>query len=513
MRSIFRTRGAAPLSPARRVLPHSTAAAVLLAGALAAAQPVAPREGPLGIREVPRYEPAEVIPGEYIVTFGNGIGGPILYGRSLDARLAAEAVRYSEAAERQLETRRDGSVIMYRYRAAIVGFAARLSGEALREINRIPGVRIEPNRTVPPPRDGAASQPEVLPHLFAKMPAPPPLPLTAPPSSSAPRGLDRIDRRLRPMDGVFRARFRGTNVHVYVIDTGIFAAHSQFATPSGSRVLSEEGPGQGHNATKDGLGTRDCGDHGTGVASVIGGKSLGVAPDVIIHPVRVFPCSRTPSSVAVMFAGVDWVAEDRKTRLTNVPVVVNISFMTLTGPKDALSTSLNNAVANSIKAGIPYVIAAGNALPNKFAVDACTVSPALVADALTVGNIKPENDVRMMDSNFGPCLDLFAPGVQIPVALSGGINFTGDRDGTSYAAPHVTGVVALYLQKNPLAQPFEIRAAILKAANVIPGTAGWFGIGNRGPGSPNVLLHWGCGSDDGVVDAPLPTKAQPSPPC
>ncbi|MFL6845963.1 MAG: S8 family serine peptidase [Allosphingosinicella sp.] len=529
MRLIFRSRGSARLWSAMRLLPSVVLALLLAVPPAAGAAPSdAPRKGKLHVRIVlgggatsviaDNVVPDEVIADEYIVAFGNGVAGPILYGPSPNARLAngmpgpllygpsrgdglaQEAVLRSDAAERRVEERHDGSVVMDRYRAAIVGFSARLTPEAVQEIRQIPDVRVEPNRRVAAPNDGVASEPGFLIRV-----ASPALRRTWLKIASAPvpRGLDRIDQRLVPPDHMYQARFTGAGVHVYVIDTGVLATHNEF----GGRVLA------GYDATTNKLGTRDCANHGTGVASVIGGRTLGVAPGVTIHPVQVFPCSGN-STVAAMVAGVNWVAQDRVTAWKNSPVVVNVSFMTLSGPQDTQTSLLNTAIANSITVGgIPYVIAAGNALPNKYAVDACTVSPALVGPAITVGNIKPENDGRVMDSNYGSCVDLFAPGVRIPAASSGGNKSTGTGDGTSFAAPHVTGVVALYLEKHHDATPSQVWAAIFNAADVKPAPYNWPGIDNPGPGSPNVLLHWGCGSDDGSVDASPPTSAQPLPHC
>ena len=505
MHFIVRIRRAELQPPGKHSLPTPAVAAALLAAAFAAgAQPPVPMREPLvRLREVPRADTPDAIPGEYIVAFENGVAGPGLYGPApAPAAGAAAAIRSSEAFERRIEARRDGSVVLARYRTAIVGFGARLSDAMLEEIRRIPGIRIEPNRVVPAPREGADREPDAL--------VPPREPLLRPgfptalrvPVAVAPWGLDRIDRRLLPLDGIFQPKLKGTNVHVYVIDTGVLAAHSEF----GGRVRGAEGPGLGHNATMDGKGTGDCRNHGTGVASVIGGKTLGVATDVIIHPVRVFPCSSAASSVAVLIAGVDWVAKDRVNALAKSPVVVNVSFRAT-----KQSSLLDQAIANSILVGrIPYVIAAGNDLD-----DACKYSPGLVGPAITVGNIKPDSDRRMIDSNFGKCVDLFAPGVKIPMAGNGGINSRTTSSGTSFAAPHVTGVAALYLEKNPNAQPPAIWSAILAAANtknVGSGTPLWCGIPNP-EGSPNVMLHWGSGSDDGITDLPVAAGASAPPKC
>lgn len=494
-----------PIVRNRSFLARLAIVVVLLAGACAsAAKPLLPRKFDVRISGTLRFEKADVISGEYVVAFGNGVAGPNLSGSSASAAAAAEAVRRSEAAEAGIEERRDGSVVLFRYRSAIVGFGARLTPAALAEIRLVPGVRIEPNRAIAAPRDGASDEPDRRPRPLARiasLSAPPPLP---PPA--VPRGLDRIDRRLPPLDGAFKANFKGKNVHVYVIDTGVLASHNEF----GGRVYANEGPGMGYNATKDLKGTGDCLDHGTGVASVIGGKTLGVAPEVAIHPVRVFPCLGKDSSTMVMIAGVDWVAQDRVSKaMAGKPVVVNVSFKAYTSAQSIL---LDKAIANSVTVGrIPYVIAAGND-----GGDACGVSPALVGPAITVGNIKPETDRRMLDSNYGKCVDLFAPGVKIPAAGSGGVDSRDDRNGTSFATPHVTGVVALYLEQCPAAQPAAVWAAILNAANnndITQATPNWTGISNRLVGSPNVLLHWGSGSSNGVADAPLKSSAQPPPAC
>ncbi|MEA3011410.1 MAG: aqualysin 1 [Sphingomonadales bacterium] len=430
------------------------------------------------------------IPGEYVIYFGDGIGGPELIGPTVDANAVADAVRRSDAAEQMIEGRRDGSALLSRYRAVLVGFSARLTPAALVDIQRLPDARVEPNVAIEVPDPGYSGPPAapVSPGATMRTASAPPFPA----------GLDRIDRRLLPPDTSFQTNSHGAGVHVYVIDTGVNGDHGEF----GGRV------GLGYNATKDGKGTADCRDHGTAVASIIGGNTMGVASQVIIHPVRVFPCQGLTSSTVVFLDGVEWVAKDR-VKIRKSPALANISFkLVLAGSGGALDA----AIANSIdKANIPYVIAAGND-----GADACQYSPAHVPHAITVGNVSPDSDRRKLDSNYGKCIDIFAPGVNILAAGVTGPSDWGTRSGTSFAAPHVSGVAALFLNTNPAANPAVIWAAILLAADnkdSASPTPLWCGIPNRMTGSPNVMLHWGSGSANGVYDGPLPPHAPPPPSC
>jgi Subtilase family/Bacterial Ig-like domain (group 3) len=153
------------------------------------------------------------------------------------------------------------------------------------------------------------------------------------------------------------------------------------------------------------------------------------------------------------------------------------------------NTALDTAVNNSIAAGVTYLTSAGN-----FNVDACTVSPADVPAAITVGNIDPSNDTRYSTSDFGTCVDLFAPGVNIVSAGSANDTATSTYTGTSQASPHVAGVAAVYLQNHTTATPADVWAAIHHADDIAT-TSGWGGIINAGTGSPNELLHWGSLND------------------
>ncbi len=273
-------------------------------------------------------------------------------------------------------------------------------------------------------------------------------------------GLDRIDQRGRKLNGTFRYAATGKGVAAYVIDTGVMAEHSEL------RGRVEPGRSFTNSAA-----TTDCGEgHGTHVAGLIGGERYGVAKDVTIVPVKVFSCSGA-ASVSTVIAGIEWATEDAKRR--GGPAVANLSA----GVDKRLGRGLERAVRNAISAGLTFVAAAGND-----AGSACAQSPARVGPAITVGAVN-RLDRRAAFSNYGTCVDLFAPGVNV---LSAGIESSTDtdtKDGTSMAAPYVTGVVAAFLQRARSASPAKVRTALIEAS-----TRGKLqGIG----GSPNRMLFTG----------------------
>ena len=206
-----------------------------------------------------------------------------------------------------------------------------------------------------------------------------------------------------------------------MIDTGIRASHQEFA----GRI------GNGFTAITDGQGTNDCNGHGTHVAGTTGGTTYGVAKQVTLHPVRVLSCSGSGSNSGVI-AGVDWVTANHVK-----PAVANMSL------GGGVSTALDNAVQNSIAAGVSYAVAAGNSNAN-----ACNYSPARAANAVTVGSTT-SSDARSSFSNFGTCVDLFAPGSSITSAWYTSNTATNTISGTSMASPHVAGALALYLHDEP----------------------------------------------------------------
>ena len=281
-------------------------------------------------------------------------------------------------------------------------------------------------------------------------------------------GLDRIDERNLPLDGRYFSANSGAGVNVYIVDTGIHRTHREF----GGRVRN------GFTAIRDGNGTNDCNGHGTHVAGTVGSETFGVADDVALIPVRVLGCSGSSAGSSVI-DGVNWIARNRV-----LPAVANMSV------GGGASRALDQAVRAAVAAGVTVVVAAGNETQN-----ACNVSPARESSAITVG-ASTDNDTRAGFSNFGSCVDIFAPGQEITSTwLSNGTNTI---DGTSMASPHVAGVAALYLHENPRASPANVRSAILGGAT--PGL-----LSGIGPGSPNRLLY------SGIVDTGPPPPG-PRPP-
>jgi serine protease len=268
-------------------------------------------------------------------------------------------------------------------------------------------------------------------------------------------GLDRIDQRDRPLNGTYSYTTLAAGVHAYVIDTGIRSTHAEF----GGRVSST-----GYTAIGDGNGTNDCNGHGTHVAGTIGGATYGVAKGVTLHAVRVLNCSGSGSTSGVI-AGVNWVTANH-----TAPAVANMSL------GGGASTALDDAVRNSVASGVTYAVAAGNSNAN-----ACNSSPARVSQALTVGS-STNTDARSSFSNFGTCVDLFAPGSNITSAWYTGNTAINTISGTSMASPHVAAAAALYLATDPAALPTTVHAALLNNASVNK-------LSSIGAGSPNRLLY------------------------
>jgi subtilisin family serine protease len=245
-------------------------------------------------------------------------------------------------------------------------------------------------------------------------------------------GLDRIDQAALPLSTTYTYTATGAGVTAYVIDTGIRKTHTQF----GGRAVHGVDTSAPVGVTSD-----DCHGHGTHVAGTIGGSIHGVAKSVRLVAVRVLTCAGTGLNSGVI-AGVDWVTGNHQ---AGQPAVANMS---LGGGKSA---ALEQAVGNSIADGITYAVAAGNETE-----DACTGSPSGLAAAITVG-ATTSTDARASYSDFGACVDFFAPGSSITSASNLNDTGTATMSGTSMASPHVAGVAALYLQGTPGATPQQVR--------------------------------------------------------
>ena len=283
----------------------------------------------------------------------------------------------------------------------------------------------------------------------------------------APWGLDRTDQRNLPLSGSYTFSAAGTGVSAYVVDSGVLASHVDF----GGRVAT------GWSAISDGLGSGDCNGHGTHVAGTIAGKTYGIAKAATIVPVRVLNCLGSGYNSDII-AGLDWVAAQHA---PGAPAVVNMSL------GGAASAMVDSAVQGVINDGVTAVVAAGNS-----SVDACNSSPARAPQALTVA-ATDSSDRQASFSNFGACVDLYAPGVGITSAGYGSTTASVTMNGTSMATPHVAGVAAVLLSRTPASTPAEIAAKVLSTAT--PGV-----VTAAGAGTPNRLLF----SDPAPVAAPAP---------
>jgi subtilisin family serine protease len=235
-------------------------------------------------------------------------------------------------------------------------------------------------------------------------------------------GLDRIDATDTPLNNSYKYVSTGNSSYVYVIDTGIYSGHSDFA----GRVTS------GYSAISDGNGSEDCNGHGTHVAGTIAGSTYGVAKSTRVVAVRVLDCAGSGYSSSVV-AGINWVVQSH-------PGGAGIINMSLGG---SANTAIDSAVADATAAGLTVVVAAGNS-----STDACSSSPARAPSALTIGAID-RTDAQASYSNYGSCVDLWAPGTNITSAWVGGSSATRTISGTSMATPHVAGLAARLAQAFP----------------------------------------------------------------
>jgi subtilisin family serine protease len=335
-----------------------------------------------------------------------------------------------DKAARALAAKHDGAVART-YRAALRGFELEASAERAARIAADPAVAyVEQSHTVQI-QDTQNNPPSW--------------------------GLDRIDQRNLPLNNAYTYPSTASTVRAYVIDTGIRFSHGAF----GGRATS------GFDAI-DGGSADDCHGHGTHVAGTVGGTAHGVAKAVQLVGVRVLNCSGQGTTPQVV-AGIDWVTANAVK-----PAVANMSL------GGGVDTSIDTAVRNSINSGVTYAIASGNGNILGIRQNACNYSPARVAEAITVGATQ-NNDAAGSFSNFGTCVDILAPGVNITSAWDDNDTATNTISGTSMAAPHVAGAAALVLAANPSWSPAQVRDFLVD--NATPNV-----VTNPGTGTPNRLL-------------------------
>ncbi|HEY0154758.1 MAG TPA: S8 family serine peptidase [Longimicrobium sp.] len=304
----------------------------------------------------------------------------------------------------------------YVYSAALNGFAGTLNAGQLNALQHNPNVRyIE--------QDGIAT--------------------TTTTQTGATWGLDRTDQRALPLSTTYSYNNTGVGVTAYIIDTGIDRAHAEF----GGRALA------GFDAFTDGQNSNDCNGHGTHVAGTVGGANYGVAKGVTLVAVRVLDCGGSGAWSGVV-AGIDWAAANH---VAGTPATANMSL------GGGASTVVDDAVKRLIADGVATAVAAGNGNILGMAQNACNYSPARVPEAITIG-ATTTTDTKASYSNYGSCVDFFAPGSGITSSWIGAGNTeTNTISGTSMATPHVAGVAALYLQSNPLSTPQQVRDALFAA--------------------------------------------------
>ncbi|MFJ8965569.1 S8 family peptidase [Lentzea sp. NPDC102401] len=268
-------------------------------------------------------------------------------------------------------------------------------------------------------------------------------------------GLDRIDQRNLPLDQRYTYNSTGSGVNAYIVDTGVRITHRDF----GGRARN------GYDFVDNDAVAQDGNGHGTHVAGTVAGTLHGVAKQANIIAVRVLNNSGS-GTIAGVVAGVNWVASNHVK-----PAVANMSL------GGGANTSLDNAVSGAITRGVTFAVAAGNSNTN-----AANTSPARVAAALTVGSTE-RTDARSSFSNYGPVVDVFAPGGGITSAWNTSDTATNTISGTSMASPHVAGVVARYLQGNFNVTPAQVATAI--TSNATNGK-----VTNPGANTTTRLLYW-----------------------
>ena len=270
-------------------------------------------------------------------------------------------------------------------------------------------------------------------------------------------GLDRIDQREAELNDTYNYTLTGAGVSVYVFDSGINSSHEEFT----GRIEP------GFNVINDAYGTEDCSGHGSHTASLIGGTTYGVAKQVKLIPVRVLNCRSGNTSSATLYTAINWVIEHHQ---TGVPAIINLSVGM------SKSIAFNEAAQALIADGLIVVGAAGN--QNR---DACLYSPASEPSVISVGGID-RAALRASYSNYGSCVDIFAPGSDLVGAWFGSTDIYRSSSGTSNAAPIVSGIVALMLQDNPSLTQSQVEERLKTNATRDV-------LFNIGSGSQNLLAY------------------------
>jgi uncharacterized repeat protein (TIGR01451 family) len=398
------------------------------------------------------------IPDRYIVLFAPSVANPHQEGRNIVQQL--------------------GGKLHHTYGHAVQGFAATLSPEAVEQLRHDPRIlMIEEDRIV----RGTA------------------LPLPVSPQAPAPSwALDRLDQRGSQLDNSFAfPASSGAGVHIYMIDSGFLGGIFGLA---GAHQEYEGRVGDGADFQDPPLDGGDCAGHGTLTASLAAGTTMGVAKLATLHPVRVLDCNIAGSASGVI-AGVNWVTQDHLSH----PGQKSVANMSLT--VNTVDPAVDQAVQNSINAGIVYTIASGNTGDSETSVvtgidfgNSCNLSPQRVGGALTVGAM---DDITGTDgpdfvpsfSDTGGCVDFYAPGVSISGASRAGTTaYTGPAFdgiahlGTSYSAPLAAGVAAVFWAAHPNMNASTVASAIVAntTLNALTLQAGRFTDGNL---NPNRLLY------------------------
>ena len=382
-----------------------------------------------------------------------------------DARADARAI-----AERQ--ARKFGFAVTDLFDKGLRGYVGAMSDKAAKALAQVPGVL-----AVAP--DGVMSADAVPPETTQNL-------SDHPAYSGLPAiwGLDRIDQTARPTNGTYRYNMTASDVTAYVLDTGVKSTHVEFA---GGRVRAAGGY-DGYRTGTDPEYGEDCEGHGTHVAGILGGKTFGVAKQAKIVSVRVLDCTGNGLASTIV-KGIDWMTNDHQ---PGVPAVANLSF------GGGANAAIDAAVKQAIGDGITVAVAAGNGGILGSGQDACASSPARLPEAITVG-ATDANDKKPSWSNYGPCVDVFAPGANIVSAGAASDSAWLQQSGTSMAAPHAAGVAALLLSADSDATPSEIAQALTGVAT--PGVV----TGSKTTNPKLLYAPWNL--ESGV----LPTAGAPAP--